>query len=604
MKVGLEFHQRLNTRKLFCNCESTYSEESPYLEIFRYLRPSFSELNTFDLAALAEAARKKKFYYGFQKDSSCLVEADEEPPHNVNPDAFKIVLQIAKAFNCFIFDEIQVMRKIVIDGSNTTGFQRTMLIGVDGVFNSSVGPVPISGVYLEEEACGIGEMGKDYKKFRLDRLGIPLIEISTGLLPPDPAKVKQIALEIGTFLRLTGKVQRGLGTIRQDVNISTDEGGRVEIKGFQDIRNLDKIIEFEVLRQENLKKIWKEKPELKFNILDVSELFKDTKCKFVEKILKSGGSVLCIHLSGFGGLLGRELLPNRRFGTELADYAKQFGLGGIIHSDENLAKYGFSDEIEALKKLLNFDKKDAFILLVEKKELCEKAAQAIIERIKGKAVPDEVRQAIEDGSSAYLRPLPGEARMYPETDVPPIGNVKEILKEFEGQEFENPVKVLEDLKKLGLSEELAEKIMLSKYFVQFKEILKLGVPAQIVASFFENTLPSLKRKNLDISKFTQKHYLELFKALLKNKFSKEALPEVSEKWLMNIDKELDEIISVEKVTKEAIVEKTRQHLEKLKNLPRERQFNVLMGLLMAEFRGKYDGAEIAKIVKEVIENES
>jgi len=170
----------------------------------------------------------------------------------VNNQALDIALEIALLLNCTIVDEVHVMRKTVIDGSNTSGFQRTILIGRDVYVETKHGRIDITGVYLEEEAAGIVSNKPEEKVYRLDRLSIPLVEISTGILALDPQQVKEVALEIGRLLRMTGKVQRGIGSIRQDINVSIPGGARVEVKGVQDIRLLDKIIEHEIKRQERL----------------------------------------------------------------------------------------------------------------------------------------------------------------------------------------------------------------------------------------------------------------------------------------------------------------------------------------------------------------
>ena len=57
---------------------------------------------------------------------------DEEPPHPINLDAVEVVLTASLMMNMEPVDEVHVMRKTVIDGSNTSGFQRTCIIALDG----------------------------------------------------------------------------------------------------------------------------------------------------------------------------------------------------------------------------------------------------------------------------------------------------------------------------------------------------------------------------------------------------------------------------------------------------------------------------------------
>jgi len=148
-----------------------------------------------------------------------------------------------------IVDEVEIMRKMVIDGSNTSGFQRTAYIGSQGCIDTSHGPVGIDILCLEEEAARIVEDRGDSLIYSLDRLGIPLVEIGTAPDIVSPAHAREVAKTLGMILRSTGRVQRGLGTIRQDVNVSIKGGARVEVKGVQDLNLIDKIVEMEVLRR-------------------------------------------------------------------------------------------------------------------------------------------------------------------------------------------------------------------------------------------------------------------------------------------------------------------------------------------------------------------
>jgi len=110
MKSGLEIHQQLNTLKLFCNCPSILRNDKPEYSIQRELGPVIGETGTIDIAAEYEKTKNKKFTYQVF-DTNCLVELDEEPPHDINEEALKIALQISRLLNCKIFPVSQIMRK-------------------------------------------------------------------------------------------------------------------------------------------------------------------------------------------------------------------------------------------------------------------------------------------------------------------------------------------------------------------------------------------------------------------------------------------------------------------------------------------------------------
>ena len=335
LKVGLEIHQQLNVNsKLFCSCPPELFKEEPEITFLRRLRPTQSELGQIDPAAFFEFQKGVKILYETNYKSSCLVEMDEEPPHPINLDAVEVVLTASLMMNMQPVDEVHVMRKTVIDGSNTTGFQRTCIIALDGWIKVGEKIIPMQAASLEEDAArktGTQDEGKTIR-YRIDRLGIPLIEVATAPVIYSPIEAQEVAFAIGRILRDTGKVMRGLGTIRQDLNVSLPNGALVEIKGVQELELISTVVEYEVQRQlgligikEDLAKKGVKTEALKQDFVDVANVFKDTKCKVIRKALDKNQKAMAVKLPGFAGLLGRELMPNFRLGTELSDRAKFWG---------------------------------------------------------------------------------------------------------------------------------------------------------------------------------------------------------------------------------------------------------------------------------------
>ncbi|MBI4813574.1 MAG: Glu-tRNA(Gln) amidotransferase subunit GatE, partial [Methanobacterium sp.] len=249
LMMGLEIHQQLNTtKKLFCPCECELTDKKPDYRVLRYLRPTQSELGKIDRAAFEESRRELTFLYDAYPHHTCLVESDDEPPHPLNQEALEIGLIIATLLDMQVVDEFHTMRKQVIDGSNTGGFQRTGLLAIQGHMDTPYGRVVIENLCLEEDAARRMGQRKGKVEFRLDRLGIPLLEITTDPSMNHPEQVREVAYQIGQVLRST-KVKRGLGTIRQDLNISIREGARVEVKGVQDLHSMEQLVKNEVMRQ-------------------------------------------------------------------------------------------------------------------------------------------------------------------------------------------------------------------------------------------------------------------------------------------------------------------------------------------------------------------
>ena len=460
LKCGLEIHQQLDTRKLFCNCPSLLRRDEPDFTVKRRLHPVAGESGEIDPAALHEASLEKEFTYeGY--DTTCLIELDEEPPHMINIGALKIALQIAIIFNCKILPISQVMRKTVIDGSNTSGFQRTVLVARDGFVETSHGKIGIATLCLEEDSARI--IDKEKNIFRLDRLGVPLVEIATYAEIKNPDHAKETALKLGEILRKL-PVKRGLGTIRQDVNLSIAGGKRIELKGFQDIRNIERAIEIEVKRQ-------------------------------------------------------RELTS------------------------------------------------------------------------RGKSIP-EVRAVNEDGSSRFLRPLPGAARMYPETDIPLLKISREMI--------DNAKKTIPSIKdeKMeieGLNKEMAALLLKRSKLDEFKELLHIIKNPQLIAKtllVFPREISSKAKKSLvEVEKVLNRDVLgNVMENVKKGKIKESEIKHTLE----NIFKGKD--VEFELGTKEDLSELEEKIAKIIKEKP-GLSVNAYMGLVMKQLRGKISGKEASEIIK-------
>ncbi len=355
-KAGLEIHQQLDTGKLFSGAPSYLKSEEPDYVLKRRLHAVAGESGEVDVAVAHEAALDKEFHYEVHKDVVSLVELDEEPPHNVNEDALNVVLQIALLLNCEIYPVSQVMRKTVIDGSNTSGFQRTVLIGHDGFVETSFGKVSVETVILEEDSARTIKRDKSKVVYRLDRLGIPLVEIATAPEMKNPEQVKECALKIGEILRAC-RVKRGIGTIRQDVNVSIRGHDRVEIKGFQDPKMMIKTIDIEIERQ--LEDIKKEKEKDKI----VGERTKWTEGG-VRNALPSGETEFLRPLPGKDRMYPETDLPLLKIGRERLDKLKKNLPKLKTEIKSELKKKGLNDELINLI-LDNNEYLDEFLILIK-----------------------------------------------------------------------------------------------------------------------------------------------------------------------------------------------------------------------------------------------
>ncbi len=472
-KCGLEIHQQLDTNKLFCNCPSVLRTDEPDFIVTRKLHAIAGETGEVDIAAAFQAVQNKEFVYQAYKDTTCLVELDEEPPHEINLEALQIALQIALLLNCKIQPITQIMRKTVVDGSNTSGFQRTVMIARDGFIETSFGKVGIEAVYLEEDSARPVSK-KDSEKaekqivYRLDRLGIPLVEIATNPDIKTPEQAKEAALIIGDILR-SCKVKRGIGTIRQDVNMSIKGGNRVEIKGMQDMKIFLKVLENEVLRQ---------------------------------------------------------------------------------------------------KKLISENKK----------------------------VSSEVRNALPDGSTEFLRPMPGSARMYPETDLPLLKIHRNLINEVKKNLPKLRKKEAEELRKKGLNNDMIKLLFKQNKLNEFKDLLKIIDNPQLIAKVLLMYPKEIsKRKEMSSEEFERIFNFDVLAFVLESvknkKISEKDIKQVLEK--IAEGKSLKESIKIEKIDIKNIEKKI---MDTIKNNP-GLSANAYMGIIMKEFKGKISGQEAMQIIK-------
>ncbi len=614
LTCGIEIHQQLDTTKLFCSCRSELveSDEKTFL---RRLRPTASEMGEMDRAALLESQKRLFFRYQAPPGVSCLVESDEEPPHVADVEATDTVLTFATMLNARIVDEIHFMRKLVIDGSNTSGFQRTALIAMDGHLDLNGRKIGIQSICLEEDAARKVDAGDGEITYRLDRLGIPLIEIATGPDMHTPEEVKEVALRLGTLLRATKRVKRGIGSIREDLNISIPGGSRIEIKGVQELRLLPLYVENEVKRQRMLLRIRdilseRNVAEVGYEPIDVTDIFKDCPSKVIKGALKDKGKVIAVKLPGFAGVLNGDG-GSLRFGSELAGRARTRGVKGIFHSDE-LPAYGIEQPyVDALNERLSMQDGDAFAICAAPKRKAMEALELVVVRANEGlvGVPEETRDPLPDGSSRYSRPLPGAARMYPETDVPPVRVDEERLKKIEDNLPELPDEVIERLvSQYKVNDQQAAQLVRGGKDELFEMLAKGSDMPSVAATTLANTFPEMERDGLNVDKIDDDGLLSAFRLLSEGRFAKEALPTLLREMCSGVTAaEAIEKLGLSAMDSDEALSVVRGIVSERRDFVIEKgmaAIGPLMGPVMAELRGKVDGKEanalLAKCIKELI----
>lgn len=641
--VGLEIHQQLATgKKLFCGCPPAEPDAYP-ITFSRRLRSSSGEVGGHDPAALFEGAKAKTITYYADYNSSCLVEQDEEPPHRLDPDAKRTALTIASALKSRTYTELHTMRKTVVDGSNTTGFQRTMLVSEGGSFDVPLPPQGLEGgapgtarigvqsICLEEDAARILEAGAHAdvgaKGYGLERLGVPLVEIATEpFAVSDPDAVRAAALSLGRMLRGTRMVTRGLGSIRQDVNVSIRGGGGsvVEVKGVQQLDQLADVVSYEAYRQHGLTAISARLRECRWehdasrDRADVTGVFRQSaSSKIIQRAVKQNHAIMAVAFRNAAGIFGYSPHEDVRLGKEIAELVRRFGVGGIFHSDE-LPAYGITErDVAEVAGLLQASlDTDAFIMLAAPAGRAGPIIDQIVSRVRRIAtdgVPADTRLATADGRTAFLRPRPGSARMYPETDVPTITITQEELDRAAADVPKPWGEAVSGLQgAYGINRQLAEQLWDSPYLELFEEIAsgrgaRAGAGAAVEPTFVASALCSSitrlgRQEGMDAGRLDDQMIRETFELLAKNEIAKESVEMIFQAIMSAKAGTVPDAIksaSIQSVGAgelEGIVNGIIQDNMEMISNQGERAAGPLMGIAMKRLRGRAPGQRVNELI--------
>jgi len=607
MKSGLEIHQQLDTKKkLFCRCPILPYSDRVDAQILRHMRPTLSELGEYDGTALMEFKTKKNIVYQINKETVCTYEMDDTPPFELNEQALDIALEITMLLGCKLVSEIHIARKQYLDGSIPTGFQRTTILGVDGSIPYGDRRIGIIQLGLEEDACReITDIGHD-RVYRTDRLGIPLIETVTYPEMYTPQEVADVAQVIRHLTRSTGKVRTGMGRTRQDVNVSVTGGRRIEIKGVPRIPMIPLLVHNEAFRQLALLDIMKTlndrgvtEETFKYESIEVTDVLKGTKYYPVAKALKDGHEVHAVVLRGFAGILPTKTQPETKFSKEISDRVRVVAcldrLPNIAHSDSEGETFS-SAEWTKIKKHSKMIGDDVVVVVWGSKADSKMAISEIALRAKEAAVgiPDETRQALADGTNGFERILPGPNRMYPDTDLPPIAITEERIERIQSNLAELPWDRQARYQKLGLDEETARKMSISKRRYAFDEaVSETDFAPLTVAGLLLSGMRRLRRRD-GVEECRDEAFVGTLTAAAKKK-----LPDMSLEVLLAKTCGPDGI-EPEKAAEDFELLDNKKLQEKMKefasslelpDIEQDKLIRYLTGQLAVQFRGYITGRE-------------
>jgi glutamyl-tRNA(Gln) amidotransferase subunit E len=638
---GLEVHQQLLTRgKLFCRCPAALSTDRVDAEVLRHMRPTLSELGEYDGTALMEFKTKKEIVYQLDRRSICTYEIDDTPPFPIDLESVLISLEIARLFELNLVSELHVMRKQYLDGSIPTGFQRTAMVGLTGEIpfrESEVDgsrPLRIRQLSLEEDSCREVEDVGHRIVFRTDRLGTPLIETVTEPDLLTPRDVAQAGLLLARVARSTGKVRRGPGAARQDVNVSVAGGRRIEIKGVPNLRLIPVLVHNEALRQLNLLRIRAELqrrgvgedalpiPE-KEAPWDASSLVADVKGALqgagdspARRALERGETVCAVRLPGFAGLLAHPTQPGLPFAHELNERVRVIACPVtppfLAHSDRP-DEMGISGTVwREARQALSATGDDAVVLVWMPREDAATAAREVLIRARETlaGIPAETRQPWPDGRSGFERILPGPDRMYPDTDTPPLPIEDAWLKQIELSQPERPWQRAQRYENLGLSRRAAYVLVDAPWQGLFDALApRGGEPARRLAAALERRLVHHWRLRDQREIPTDDRLRPLVRAIEQQRVRPEAFDEIFDRLLAETRREAESIIAGyepregDRDTLEQLVQETAAKRGAVAGKPAGAVLRWGMGRVMRPLLGKMDPETVKRRLAQALQLE-
>ncbi len=619
---GIEIHQQIKTaKKLFCHCPVIMHKDNDFdAVVVRHMRPTLSELGEYDGTALMEFKTRKEVVYELYHDCVCTYEMDDTPPFMINQDAVDIALVVSLLLGCTMIDELFITRKQYLDGSIPTGFQRTCIVGIDGSIRHKGKRIHIRQLGLEEDACReVSDVGHRIT-FKADRLGMPLVEVVTERDMVTPWEVEDVAEQIGTSLKGMGLVHRGLGSVRQDVNVSIAGSTRVEIKGVPQVSLIGPLVHYEALRQKHLLEIKDElasrgitKECLRFWDRDITDVIGELDSNILKKGLESQpeSCLVAMGLGKLAGLLSHELQPQKPFAYEISQRIKVIAClddePNIVWNDGRIRAGDLSDNAWSRVFLaLGASRDDAVILVWGSRQDVRTAVSETQLRIEDAidGVPNETRQAYENGTTGFERILPGPDRMYPDTDLPPIAISAERIERARSRIDTNPFEAFERFRHLGLPEEAIKQLMRTGKWKLFDRVVsELGVGPRFAAFVLTERLRWLERAGFDVSELSDDEVMEIFEAHKRGRLSQEAVS-----WVLRDIVAFDDALEVameryvldspgEEAVNEAVCERLKSRRDLLDVLPADKVFNVLMGDIMRSTRLKLEPRSVAKALR-------
>ena len=231
--IGLEIHVQLKTKtKMFCGCLNDFQEKRPNINIC----------------------------------PTCTGQPGTLPV--INKKAVKMVIKTGLALNCSIAEESFFERKNYFYPDLPKGYQISQYkipLCANGKLKIDDREIRIRRIHLEEDTGKLIHSKENFSLVDFNRAGVPLMELVTEPDICSSKEARKFAQELQLILRYLGVSDADMekGQMRVEANVSLRNknqraekkqvlGTKVEIKNLNSFRAVEKAIEYEIERQEEL----------------------------------------------------------------------------------------------------------------------------------------------------------------------------------------------------------------------------------------------------------------------------------------------------------------------------------------------------------------
>ena len=210
-----------------------------------------------------------------------------------------------------------------------------------------------------------------------------------------------------------------------------------------------------------------------------------------------------------------------------------------------------------------------------------------------------------DATTRYMRPRPGSARMYPETNVPPTPITENYIVTLNAHLPETAEALAKRLmSQYSLNAKLTKQLVNSEYLTLFEDIVASGKTSPtFVATFLTETCKSLERDGVAVHSIPDARMKAMFELAERGAVAKEAMVDLVSWQTKNLNLEPTEGIKslgLRMLTEKELDDVISRHIEKNRKLIDERgqsAFSSIMGSVMSEVRGATDPKLVTEIVK-------